>query len=440
MKKLIIAMLMVTIVALGAMAQKTTLNVLYYVDATQAGYDVDQAIWAKFVADNPDIDLQKEELVNQPYHDKFQAYVAAGTLPDVWYCWPSGRSEVVYDKHLAKDLSKLLGADYLKNFAPTATNPKALGDSVIPASQYQAIIPQAFTLTTAVYTNTKLLKDNGFALPKTYADLKKMVPKLKAKGLSVMMLPNKDGWPAQSCLFSTIAGRLVGDAWMDQVKAGKAKFTDKAFVDALAFYKGLFTDGIIAAEDMSVGYSEGSGLFASGKAAMYIDGDWRCGDYMTNKASGTALITPADQESSFDVINFPAIPGEKNPGIVSGIAGVGYAISDAIPSGSAKEKAAVKLIKYLYSPAVQKIRFEAGAFVPTLKGVTGTVEPIMRKMAAYKNAVVKTSYVLDGILDPSIYNVLNAGLQGMGSGTVEPAKVAADMQAAMDAWLATIKK
>jgi len=439
MKRLIIALLLVTIVAMGAMAQKTTLNVLYYVDATQAGYDVDQGIWAKFQADNPDIDLQKEELVNNPYHEKFQTYVAAGTLPDVWYCWPSGRSEIVYDKHLAKDLAKLLGADYMKKFAPTATNPKALGDSVIPVSQYQAIIPQAFTLTTAVYVNSKLLKDNGFALPKTYADLKKMVPKLKAKGLSVMMLPDKDGWPAQSCLFSTIAGRMVGDAWMDSVKVGKAKFTDKGFVDALKFYQMLFTDGIISAEDMSVGYSEGSGLFASGKAAMYVDGDWRCGDYMTNKASGTALISPDDQESSFEVINFPAIPGEKNPGIVSGIAGVGYAINNALPSGSAKEKAAVRLVKYLYSPEVQKIRFEAGSFVPTLKGVTGNVEPIMRKMAAYKTAVAKTSYVLDGILDPSIYNVLNAGLQSMGSGTGDPADIAEGMQTAMDAWLAAKK-
>jgi raffinose/stachyose/melibiose transport system substrate-binding protein len=306
MKKLIIALMMVAVVALGAMAQKTTLNVLYYVDATVAGYDVDQAIWAKFQANNPDIDLQKEELFSEPFHQKMQAYIAAGTLPDVFYMWPSGRSEAVYEKHLAKDLSKLLGADFLKNFAPTATNPKALGDSIVPASQYQAIIPQAFTLTTAVYVNTKLLKDNGFAVPKTYADLKKMVPKLKAKGIAVMMLPDKDGWPAQSCLFSTISGRMVGDSFIDNVKAKKAKFTDAAFVGALKVYQGLFKDGIIASEDMNVGYSEGTGLFAAGKAAMYIDGDWRTGGYITDKSSNTALISPADQASSFDIINFPA--------------------------------------------------------------------------------------------------------------------------------------
>jgi raffinose/stachyose/melibiose transport system substrate-binding protein len=439
MKRLVIALLMVSVVALGAIAQKTTLNVLYYIDATQAGYDVDQGIWAKFQADNPDIDLQKEELFSEPFHQKMQAYIAAGTLPDVFYMWPSGRSEIIYEKHLAKDLSKLLGPDFLKNFVPTATNPKALGDSIVPASQYQAIIPQSFTITTAVYINTKLLKDNGFVPPKSYADLKKMVPKLKAKGIAVMMLPDKDLWPAQSCLFSTINGRLLGDAFIDQVKAGQAKFTDKAFVDALKFYQGLFKDGIIAPEDMNVGYSEGAGLFASGKAAMYIDGDWRTGAYITDKSSNTALIDPKAQASDFDIINFPAIPGEKNHGTVSGVAGVGYGIADSLPSGSAKEKAAVRLVKYLYSPEVQKIRYEQGAYIPTLKGVTGNVEPIITKMAAYKNSIAKTTYVLDGSLDPSVFNVLNNGLQGLGLGTANPAKVAADMQAAMDAFLAAKK-
>jgi raffinose/stachyose/melibiose transport system substrate-binding protein len=440
MKKLIIAMLMVTVVALGAMAQKTTLNVLYYIDATVAGYDVDQAIWAKLEAQKPDIDLQKEELFSEPYHQKFQAYVAAGTLPDVWYCWPSGRSEIVYDKHLAKDLSVLLGKDFLKNFAPTATNPKALGDSIMPASQYQAIVPQSFTLTTAVYINTGLLKANGIAVPKTYADLKAMVPKLKAKGIAVMMLPDKDLWPAQSCLFSTISGRMLGDSYIDQVKAGKAKFTDSGFVNALKVYQNLFKDGIIAAEDMNVGYSEGIGLFSAGKAAMYVDGDWRVGNYITDKTANTALISPADQASSFDIINLPSLPGEKNAGIVSGIAGVGYAISNALPSGSAKEKAAVKLVKYLYSPEVQKIRFEQGAYIPTLLGVTGDVEPLITKAAAYKNAVTKTSYVLDGVLDPSVVTPLNNGLQALGLGTGNPAKIAGDMQKAMDAFRATIKK
>jgi ABC-type sugar transport system, periplasmic component len=439
MKRLIAAALIVAAAALSLSAEKVPLKFLYFVDATQPGYDVDQAIWAKFRADNPDIDLQMEELYNEPYHQKFQAYVAAGTLPDVWYCWPSGRMEIVFDKHLAKDLAKLLPKSFFNDFSPLATDPTAFGDSTNPATQYQATIPQAFTVTTTCFVNAKLLKDNGFAVPKTYAELKRMVPRLKAKGVSVLSLPDKDKWPAQSCLFSTICGRMAGDAFIDKVKAGKAKFTDKDFMSALTFWKQLFDDGLLAKEDMNIDYNEGKPNFASGKAAIYVDGDWGMAGFITDKASGNALISPTDQEADFAVVNFPAMPGEKFPGVASGMPGVGYAISASIPSGSAKEQAAIKLFKYIYSPEVQKKRLETGAYVPTLKGIKADVEPMIRKVSDYKNTLAKCTYVLDGVLDPSIYNVLNDGLQAIGLGTRTPEQVAADMQKAADAWLAAKK-
>ncbi len=77
-----------------------------------------------------------------------------------------------------------------------------------------------------MYANKKLLADNGFALPKTYADLKAMVPKLKAKGIQVITLPDGDGWQMQSCLFSTVVGRMLGDGWVDQAMTGKTQFTE----------------------------------------------------------------------------------------------------------------------------------------------------------------------------------------------------------------------
>ena len=47
------------------------------------------------------------------------------------------------------------------------------------SSKQLSELPQSFTYTTVMYTNKKLLSDNGFALPKTYADMKAMVVKLR---------------------------------------------------------------------------------------------------------------------------------------------------------------------------------------------------------------------------------------------------------------------
>ncbi|MCE5255520.1 MAG: extracellular solute-binding protein [Spirochaetaceae bacterium] len=434
MKKAIFALVAFAVLITGVFAQeKVTLNVMNYQQADQAGYQEDVAIWKKFEADNPDITLNMEVLFNEPYHQKLQAYAAAGTLPDVFYVWPGARSAVIHEKKLAKDLAKLLGADYLKEFSGAATNPNnQLG-------KYLVELPQSFTYTSVMYVNKKLLADNGFSLPKSYDDLKKMVPKLKSKGINVIMLPDKDGWPMQSCLFSTVLGRMAGDKFVDSIKAGKAKFTDKPFVDALTVISNLYKDGIIAREDNQVGYGEAPGLFVSGKAAIYIDGDWRAGAYITDKASGKALISPTAQTSDFALLPFVAIPGEVNPGVLSAVAGTGWAISGSLPAGSAKEKAAVRLVKYLYSPEVQAIRYSTGAYVPTRKNVKANVEPLVAKVPVFYADNPDTCYVFDGEFDPAVYNVLNDGLITIGLGTSTPEKVAAEVQKAFETWKATQK-
>ena len=434
MKRTIVAVLMIAAAVAGGFAQeKVTLNVMNYQQADQAGYPEDVAIWEKFQKDNPDITLNIEVLFNDPYHQKLQAYAAAGTLPDVFYVWPGARSAVIHEKKLAKDLNQLLGASYLKDFSAAATNPaNQLG-------KYMAMLPQSFTYTSVRYVNVKLLADTGFKPPKTYADLKKMVPKLKAKGISVAMLPNKDAWPMQSCLFSTVVGRMAGDAFLDSVVAGKAKFTDKPFVSALEVIANLYKDGILSREDVQVGYGEAAGMFASGKAAIYIDGDWRAGAYITDKASGKALISPAAQDKDFALMPFPSIPGEKNAGVLSAVAGTGWSVSGSLPAGSAKEKAAAKLIQYLYSPEVQAIRFGTGAYVPTRKGVEAAVEPLVAKVPVFYAENPKTCYVIDGVLDPAVYNVINDGLIAIGLGTKAPAQVAAETQKAFEAWRASKK-
>lgn len=438
-RKILFALLAVALVASLALSgcQKkpkvVTLKVMNYQQADQAGYQEDVKIWEDFQKANPDIKLEMEVLFNDPYHQKLEAYAAAGTLPDVFYVWPGARSAVIHEKKLAKDLDQLLGADFLKDFSAAATNPNnQLG-------KYMAMLPQAYTYTSVMYVNKKLLADNGFEPPKTYDDLKKMVPKLKAKGIAVMMIPNKDAWPMQSCMFSTVAGRMAGDKFFDDVVAGNAKFTDKPFVDSLAVIAGFYKDGIIARSENQVGYSEGPGVFASGKAAIYLDGDWRTGAYITDKASGKALIDPAKQDSDFALMPLVALPGEANPGVLSAVAGCGWAVNGAIPTGSDKEKAAVRLMKYLYSPEVQAIRFGTGAYVPTRQGVKANVEPLVAKVPTFYAENSKTCYVVDGVLDPSVYNVINNGLIAIGLGTSTPDKVATETQKAFDAWKAAKK-
>jgi raffinose/stachyose/melibiose transport system substrate-binding protein len=436
MKKIFIVFLFIAAFIFCATAQdKVPLTFLYYIDATQAGYDIDVAVWQKFRDENPDIDLQMEILFNEPFHQKVSAYIASGQLPDVMFMWPSGRSTELHAKKLVKDLRPLLGKEFLSNFVSAAIDPNNQSSKIL------AELPRAVTHTHTMYANKALIESLGMKIPKTYAELKAMVPKLKAKGISTVLMANKDTWPMQSCLFSQISGRLLGDAYIDNVLKGKGKFTDKPFVDALNFVATLYKDGVISKDTIQIGYGESPALFAAGKAAFLIDGDWRIADFLTDKTSGQALIPPDKQKSDFAFMQFPTIPGEKNPGIVSAIVGVGFGISSTVPAGSAKEKAAVKLIKYIYSEDVMRRQgLETGLFIPTRKGVTyEKSEPFINMMMDYHGSVKKTCYVLDGVLDATVVKPLNDGLQEIGLGTKTPAEVAAEMQKTLDAYLASKK-
>lgn len=134
----------------------------------------------------------------------------------------------------------------------------------------------------------------------------------------------------QSCLFSTIAGRFVDKQWVNDAKQGKVKFTDPQFVKALDFVKQLYDDGVISKSTLQLAYGEAPGLFASGKAAILIDGDWKQSSFVTDQTTGQALISPEDQKNNIELKAFPAIPGEKYPGVVSSTLGCGYGISAAI--------------------------------------------------------------------------------------------------------------
>jgi len=49
MKKICSALVLLLILSMGAYAQKTTLTVYDYIDATAPGYAENEAIWQKFI-------------------------------------------------------------------------------------------------------------------------------------------------------------------------------------------------------------------------------------------------------------------------------------------------------------------------------------------------------------------------------------------------------
>jgi raffinose/stachyose/melibiose transport system substrate-binding protein len=330
-----------------------------------------------------------------------------------------------------KDLAPLIAKDNLKgSFLPLALDPAQ------QASNYQAMIPQTITSSHAFYVNMEVLKDCGLQPAKTYAELKAQVPVLKAKGYETVIMPNKDSWVMQSCLFSLVAGRFGGTEWHDKILKGQAKFTDPDFVKALDFIAAMYKDGVIAQSSLGMDYGDGPGLFATNKGAYYIDGDWRLGSFITDVSTGQAIIAPSRQ-SNFLITVFPDIEGAKINKSTTAVLGTGWAMSASIPAGSAKEDAAWRLIKWLTGVEVQALLLEHGGF--TVAANTGVdinklnLEPLQKTAGNMGKEYNTATVVIDAVFHSDVYTPINDGLQEIGMGAKTPQQVAAEVQRVFDA-------
>ena len=413
------------------------LTVLNYIDMSEPNSANEiKLIWDKFSAENPDIKIIREDLFNEPFHQKTEAYVASGKVPDVLYMWPSGRSTSLHTTKSVKDLMPFLEKDGLvSSYNPATLIPQFAG--------FLGELPNGITMTHMLYVNTKVLRDNGFAIPKTYNEMKAMAQPLKAKGIDLIAMDNMDAWVMQSCLFSMVVGRFGGTDWYDRLAAGKISFTDPWFINSLNLISDMYASGMINRNSLSSPYGSSRGSFAAGKAAFYIDGDWSTAGFQTDTTTGQALLSPAVQASDIELIVLPEIPGEVIHKSNSGVVGTGWGMSASIPAGSAKEEAAWRLIKFLQGEYAQTYRLSIGASFPSNLKVDvakvvkeNNLEPLVAKRAEYYKNYNTVSPVIDGVLAGDVYNVINTGLQEIGLGSKTPAMVAQNVQKAWETWKA----
>ena len=439
---LALAMLMlVAFAAVGAAEEEVVeLRVLYYVDLTSANAEDGIKIrFDDFEAEHPNIKIIREDLYTDAYHEKVEAYAAQGSIPDVLFTWPSGRSTTLRAKGLLKDLTPLIERDGLAEFLyPWALDPANQTNGLV------AIIPQEMTATNAFFVNKKLLADLGLEPAKTYSELVAQVPVLAAAGKDTILMDNKQTWVMQSCLFSLIAGRFCGEGWEQRILSGEAKFTDDDFVAALTFVKQMYDDGVINQSTIAQDYGDSLGAFATDQAAYFVDGTWRTGAFITDMTTGIALIDPERQAEDFFITVFPEIDveGVKIPARTnSGVVGTGYAISAALEDGSPKLEAAWELVKYFAGNKIETFMLNTGGIsMPSRNDIdfdSLDLEPfqvMMSQLAVTEYDI--TTVVIDGAFDGPVHTPLNDGLQAIGMGLQTPEEVAQIVQDALEAWQA----
>jgi ABC-type glycerol-3-phosphate transport system substrate-binding protein len=364
-------------------------------------------ILAEFEKDNPDIQVEFKPFKATEYNTILTNALQSGTGVDVLQLRPYDGAKALADANYLTPLDKVKGID---NIPDSFLNAAKGGDGKVYG------IPIMLN-TAIVFYNKKLFDDNGLQVPETWEDFIKLCDTLKAKNIIPIAQAGKAAYLLSTT--HTVIGPSAygGSDFLQALLKGAANFKDPKFVESIQRMKQLeayFPKDFMAIED-----ADAQGLFYTGKAAMYINGNQRLETFAANKVTFPIDFFPG----------FSAKKGEPAP-IATWVDG-----SYGIAKSSKHQEQAARLIEFIASKKFGQMFSDELTRLSPVKGIEPK-NPLLKKMGelSEKNS---TPYLLLTNFSqgtPTTKTTFENALQGMYIGKLTADQVAEETQASADKW------
>ncbi|TVY08949.1 ABC transporter substrate-binding protein [Paenibacillus cremeus] len=298
----------------------------------------------KFNQSHPQIQIVPYYYETEAYKNKLRVAMVSGNMPDLFYFWTGDNFKRMVQSGVVADLNGLLSqhSDFRQQFST----------EVLQSTSYEGHvygIPYAVRHVVLWY-NKKLFQSYGQTPPASWSDLLNLVQVLSAKGITPFAAAGKERWPLLHW-FAYLSNRLGGDDPMQRVLQREA-LTDPSFVEAGLRFHELVKKKAFPRSFLGMDVAEAERMFLSGKAAMYMEGDWAAGKLLGHNDYGTEV----------GYFQFPIVDGKGDLSQYYGGTSSGWAIS----AGSSNTPAAFEVLSFLTSAEENKALAEH----------SGTVSPI----------------------------------------------------------------
>jgi len=253
---------------------------------------------ADFEAKHPGVKVTWDRSSGDDY--QFQglpSLLQSSTPPDIYSEWGGNRVKNHYLDKEAMDISDIAG-EIGQNLVQSAWS-----GAVFDGKTY--MIPTSQDVTIMIWYNVDVFNTLGLKVPKTWSEFLSACAKIKAAGMTPLLMGNSDAW---------VAGNFVGlflYRWAGEEKANDilslkpgTKFTDPDFVKAMQFAYDLGKLGYINKDINTLEYEPSFARLFDGSAVMYPLGTW----FKTEILEGLA---PDPDKANFDFFNLPALEGGK---------------------------------------------------------------------------------------------------------------------------------
>jgi len=270
------------------------------------------------------------------------------------------------------------------------------------------------------YINKAVFADAGVEVPTTYEELLNAIEVFKNKDIVPLALFGQEGW-ITAAMFDVIATRYNAGG-IKALDNGSASIKDEAYVNAAQTLYDLTKAGLFQTGVTSTNYDQASELFLSGKAAMFLNGQWYIED--ATKALGDDvcwIAYPAPTAEEF----------EASKHAFSGSGSVaGYAVNPDSPNAElAAEVAAFISEKYCEA----KITLRNNPLVAVNTGLTNdTLPPMMQDLVAEIPEMTSTTAFTWGLTNQVFTEAIGTWTQALVSGEYTVEEVIDEIAAAME--------
>lgn len=264
----------------------------------------------------------------------------AGTAPDVV---PTHGPSYVAEIALAEQVLPL--DPYVEKFGwDKKFFPWALDIGSVKGTLYS--LPQELE-TVVLYYNKTLFEEKGWEPPQTIDELVTLAEKIQKEGVTPFAGQAGECKACNEWYFGQFVNHVAGPDKVYEALTGQRDWTDPAFVEAITLLNDMMQKGYwMGSVDrfLAATFDEYYSLFASGQAAMNMEGTWfygAVGDYF-----GEAVGNPRE----WDWVPFPSKAGEAMFNV-----GLGGTLS--IAKTAKNPDAAALYLDHFFSPEVQGQRF-----------------------------------------------------------------------------------
>jgi raffinose/stachyose/melibiose transport system substrate-binding protein len=367
-----------------------------------------------FEADHPGVKVEVTDMAHEDMVDKLDAAFQAGDIPDIYMERGGGELADHVEAGMVKDISDSASEEIAK-----------IGGSVggwqIDGKTYA--LPFSVGVV-GVWYNTELFEQAGITEPPTTMDeWYDDIAKLKDAGITPISVGAGDKWPAAHYWYYTALRSCPSDVLKDAVTS--LDFSDPCFVEAGEVLEDLlatdpFNKGFLTTKAQE-GATSASGLLATGKVAMELQGHWEPGVMQGLTEDGKGL---GDKTGWFP---FPAVEGgQGDPADALG-GGDAWAVSEDAPDE------AVELVKYLLSDEVQTGFAENDMGLPTNPAAGDAVkDPALAQLLEVRNAAPYVQLYFDTAFGTSVGGAMNDEIALLFAGEASPQDVVDATQAAAD--------